>query len=111
MTNSLLQVLVDGPSPDPKLAVPRQPLPLSSALLTQFVIEKLPRGARQSTLKEAWAKAEIDAKWKDSNWAKKREQQVRRSALTDFDRFKVMRLKKQRRFEQQKALAKVKASA
>jgi large subunit ribosomal protein L14e len=35
----------------------------------------------------------------------------RRKGLTDFDRFKVLRLKKQRRFEERKALAKVKASA
>jgi large subunit ribosomal protein L14e len=35
----------------------------------------------------------------------------RRKALTDFERFQVLRLKKQRRFEERKALAKVKASA
>lgn len=57
-------------------------------------------------------KAEIDAKWKGSNWAKKRDQKEKRSALTDFDRFKVLRLKKQRRFEERKSLAKiVKSSA
>jgi large subunit ribosomal protein L14e len=38
-------------------------------------------------------------------------QQERRKALTDFERFKVMRLKKQRRFEERKALTKVKAAA
>jgi large subunit ribosomal protein L14e len=31
--------------------------------------------------------------------------------LSDFDRYKVLRLKKQRRFEQRKALAKIRASA
>lgn len=75
------------------------------------MIDKLPRGARTTAVKAAWEKAGIDAKWKESNWAKKRVQQQRRKALTDFERFKVMRLKKQRRFEQGKALAKVKASA
>ncbi|KAL1868546.1 hypothetical protein VTK73DRAFT_3602 [Phialemonium thermophilum] len=105
------RVLIDGPSSDPKLAVLRQPYSLSNVLLTAFVIEKLPRAVRTSTLKTAWEKAEIESKWKESNWAKKRDQQARRKALTDFDRFKVMRLKKQRRFEQRKALAKVRASA
>ncbi|KAL7923441.1 ribosomal protein L14 [Trichoderma austrokoningii] len=105
------RVLVEGPSSDPKLKVPRQALHLTKALLSQFVIENLPRGARQAALTKAWEKAEIDAKWKGSNWAKKREQIERRKALTDFDRFKVLRLKKQRRFEERKALAKIKASA
>ncbi|RYP64836.1 hypothetical protein DL769_006511 [Monosporascus sp. CRB-8-3] len=105
------RALVDGPSSDPKLVVPRQAVRLTDVLLAPFVIPKLPRAARTGTVKAAWEKAGIDAKWKESNWAKRKEQTERRKALTDFDRFKVMRLKKQRRFEQRKALAKVKASA
>lgn len=76
-----------------------------------MVIPNLPRGARTTTVKKFWEKAEIDAKWKASNWAKGKDRQAKRAALTDFDRFKVMRLKKQRRFEERKSLAKVKASA
>ncbi|KAJ4409951.1 hypothetical protein N0V85_004036 [Neurospora sp. IMI 360204] len=105
------RVLVDGPSSDPKLAAPRGVVSLSKTLLTSLVVEKLPRGARTGAVKKAWEAAGIDAKWKETNWAKKQLQQERRKALTDFDRFKVMRLKKQRRFEERKALAKVKASA
>ncbi|KAM7205347.1 Ribosomal protein L14 domain containing protein [Rhypophila sp. PSN 637] len=105
------RALVDGPSADPKLAAPRGPVSLSKTLLTPFVIEKIARGARTGAVKSAWEAAGIDAKWKESNWAKKSLQQERRKALTDFDRFKVMRLKKQRRFEERKALAKVKAAA
>jgi len=105
------RVLVDGPSSDPKLATPRGAVSLSRTLLTPIVIEKLPRGARSGAVKKAWEAAGVDAKWKESNWAKKSLQQERRKALTDFDRFKVMRLKKQRRFEEHKALAKVKATA
>ncbi|KMU76871.1 ribosomal protein L14 [Coccidioides immitis RMSCC 3703] len=48
---------------------------------------------------------------KRSNYAKKREQQERRRNLTDFERFKVMRLKKQARYEVQKAQAKVRAAS
>ena len=43
----------------------------------------------------AWERAQVEKKWSESAWAKKREQRDRRRALSDFDRFKVMRLKKQ----------------
>ncbi|KAK3336463.1 ribosomal protein L14-domain-containing protein [Cercophora scortea] len=105
------RALVDGPSTNPRLAAPRAPVSLANALITPLVIEKLPRGARTGAVKKAWEAAGIDAKWAEGNWAKKQVQQERRKALTDFDRFKVMRLKKQRRFEEHKALAKIKASA
>ncbi len=105
------QALVDGPSADPKLATARGAITFSNVLISQLSIPKLPRGARSGTVKKAWEKAEVDAKWKETNWAKTRLQQDRRRALTDFDRFKVMRLKKQRRFEEHKALAKIKAAA
>ncbi|KAF3768650.1 60S ribosomal protein L14-A-like protein [Cryphonectria parasitica EP155] len=105
------RALVDGPSSESALQVTRQMVSFSNVVLTDFVVAGLPRGARTPTVKKFWEKAEIDQKWKGSNWAKKRDQQAKRSTLTDFDRFKVLRLKKQRRFEERKALAKVKASA
>ena len=37
----------------------------------------------------------MEAIWQASGGAKKRDQMARRKALTDFERFKVMRLKKQ----------------
>ena len=106
-----LQALVDGPSTDPRLATPRSEVSFANTLLTPLFIEKLPRGARSGAVKKAWETAGIDAKWAETNWAKKQLKQERRKALSDFDRFKVMRLKKQRRFEENKALVKVKASA
>ena len=75
------------------------------------MVENLNRGVRHAALKKQWEKSEIDSKWAETNWAKKRDQIERRKNLTDFERFKVMRLKKQRRFEERKSLAKVKASA
>lgn len=105
------QVLVDGPSSDEKLAFPRQAIALSNVFLSPLVISTLLRGSRHGTVKKQWEKAEIDSKWKETNWAKKRDQIERRRGLSDFDRFKVLRLKKQRRFEERKALAKIKASA
>lgn len=62
-------------------------------------------------MKKLWEKDEIDSKWAESSWAKKRDQQDKRRNLSDFERFKVMRLKKQAAFEVRKAAAKVKAAA
>ena len=53
----------------------------------------------------------MEDKWAGSAWAKRREQREKRRNLTDFERFKVLRLKKQARFEIRKAHAKVKQSA
>ncbi|KAL1887510.1 hypothetical protein Sste5346_010171 [Sporothrix stenoceras] len=106
------RVLVDGPASDANPGgVARQAVALADVLLTAIVVEKLPRAARSGAVKAAWEKSEVDSKWTATNWYKKRVQNERRKALTDFDRFKVLRLKKQRRFEERKALAKVKASA
>jgi large subunit ribosomal protein L14e len=105
------QALVDGPSSDSALAVPRHAISLSDCLLSQIAVEGLPRGARRATVKKFWDKNEIDSKWKETNWFKKREQMRKRKQLSDFDRFKVMRLKKQRRFEQRKTLAGIRSKA
>ncbi len=105
------QALIDGPSTDTKSAVPRQSIALSHLILTPLVLENLPRGSRTGVVKSQWAAAGIEAKWQESAWAKKRIQKERRRALTDFERFKVMRLRKQARFEVRKSLAKVKAAA
>lgn len=105
------QVLIDGPSTETKTAVPRQSIALARLILTPLVLEKLPRGARSGAVKAAWEKAGIEAKWQESAWAKKRAQRERRRALTDFERFKVLRLRKQARFEVRKSLAKAKAAA
>ena len=37
----------------------------------------------------------MEKKWDESAWAKRREQREKRRNLSDFDRFKVLRLKKQ----------------
>jgi ribosomal protein L14E/L6E/L27E len=88
-------VLVDGPSTQEDKIVPRQPLALAHATLTPFVIPKTPRAAGTGAIKKLWEKEEIDSKWAQSSWAKKAAQVERRKNLTDFERFKVMRLKKQ----------------
>jgi len=105
------RVLIDGPSAQEDKIVPRQSLALAHASLTPFVIPKLPRAAGTGPVKRLWEKAEIDSKWAQSSFAKKTQQAERRKNLTDFERFKVMRLKKQARYETQKAHAKIRAAA
>ena len=62
-------------------------------------------------MKQFWEKGEIDKKWKESKWFQRAQRTERRKALTDFQRFQLLRAKKQQRYEVRKALAKVKAAA
>ncbi|CAD0015590.1 unnamed protein product [Aureobasidium pullulans] len=100
-----------GPSSDPKAAVPRHSASLSDLSLTPIVIEKLPRAAGHTALKALWEKDSVDSKWNNSAWAKNRERSVKRKQLTDFERFKVMRLRKQARFEVRKQFAAARAQS
>jgi large subunit ribosomal protein L14e len=103
--------MIDGPSKDDKLAVPRQSININKLLLTELVVPGITSSMRTGNVKRHWEKQKVEDTYNDSNWAKKRLQQERRSALSDFDRFVAMRLRKQRRQEERKALAKVKSSA
>ena len=91
----ILQVLVDGPSTKDKASVPRHASALANVILSPIVIPKLPRALGTGALRKAWEKEEVDKKWEESAWAKNRERRQKRRALTDFERFKVMRLRKQ----------------
>lgn len=89
------QALVDGPSTKPNASVPRHATSLANVILTPIVIPKLPRGAGRGAVARAWEKNEVQKKWDESVWAKRREQREKRRGLTDFERFKVLRLRKQ----------------
>lgn len=93
--------MVDGPG-----QVPRQAIALSHVTLTPIVVPGVIRSARAGFVKKQWEAAGVEAKWATSGWAKKIASRERRRELSDFDRFKVMVLKKQRRFEVRKAAAK-----
>ncbi len=95
LTPDVIQVLVDGPSTKEKASVPRHASPLGDLILTPIVIPKLPRAVGSGPLRKAWEKMEVDKKWEQSAWARNRERRQKRRALTDFERFKVMRLRKQ----------------
>jgi len=51
----------------------------------------------------------VDSKWNNSVGAKRTAALQRRKQLSDFERFKVMVLRKQARFEVRKSLAQAKA--
>lgn len=78
--------------------MPRHVLPLAHATLTPFTIPQLPRAAGTGPVKKLWAKNEIDNKWAKSSFAQKTDRADRRKNLTDFERFKVLRLRKQVRY-------------
>lgn len=75
--------------------MPRHAAALSDVILTAIVIPKLPRATRTGKVKKEWEKAQVEKKWADSAPAKRRAQRQTRRELSDFDRFKVMKLKKQ----------------
>ncbi|KAI1261564.1 ribosomal protein L14-domain-containing protein [Xylariaceae sp. FL1019] len=104
------RVLVDGPSSNEKAVVPKGAVALSDVFLTDIKLD-IPRALRTGTLKKVWESEGVDQKWSESKWAKRSERTEKRKALTDFQRFQLLRAKKQQRYEVRKALAKVKASA
>ena len=96
-----IQALIDGPI----CGVPRQAINLGQVVLTPLTFS-LPRGARTSIVSKKWTAAGVSEKWAASAWAKKIAQRKRRAALSDFERFQVMVLRKQKRYTVKKALAK-----
>jgi ribosomal protein L14E/L6E/L27E len=92
-THLRCQVLVDGPSKD--APVPRHSAPLSNVILTPIVLKKLPLAIGHGPLTKVWEKEEVESKWKESGWAKSKARREKRKNLSDFERFKAMRLRKQ----------------
>ncbi|CDH51376.1 60s ribosomal protein l14 [Lichtheimia corymbifera JMRC:FSU:9682] len=95
------RALVDGPT----TGVARQALAFDRMILTNIVVKGLPRNAGQTTLKKYLEKEEVMAKWSKSAWAQKLATRQTRTSLSDFDRFKVAKLKNQRRFAVNSAVA------
>lgn len=85
---------MDGPASTPEKVVPRHSAALSGLSLTPIVIDKLPRAAGNGAVKKVWEKDEVEKKFSESNWSKTQARFAKRKALNDFERFKVMKLKK-----------------
>jgi ribosomal protein L14E/L6E/L27E len=86
-------VLVDGPSE--KAFVPRQEVALAKLSLTPIVIPKLPRASGVGHVAKKWEEHKVQQQFDDSAWAKKRTAMQKRRGLNDFERFKVMKMRKQ----------------
>jgi large subunit ribosomal protein L14e len=86
-------VLVDGPSE--KAFVPRQEVALAKLSLTPIVIPKLPRASGVGHVAKKWEEHKVQQQFDESAWAKKRTAMQKRRGLNDFERFKVMKMRKQ----------------
>lgn len=93
------RVLIHGP----KEGVRRQEISLKRLTLTDFKLD-IKRGIHKDNLVKAIEEYKLDDKFKESNYAKKVEKRKLRANLTDFDRFKVMRLRQKRRVLRSKAV-------
>ncbi|KAK9767681.1 hypothetical protein K7432_002320 [Basidiobolus ranarum] len=87
------RAIVDGPT----TGVSRQAYAYRRLTLTPLVVKSLPRSVGSGALQKAIEKQEIVATWNKTTWAQKLDARQKRAALTDFDRFKLMKLRKQRR--------------
>ena len=85
------KVLVQGV----KGGVRRQELSLNRVTLTDEKID-IPRNAKKEAVAKALADSKVEEKIKKSKLGKKNELRQKRASLTDFDRFKVMRLRQKR---------------
>lgn len=94
------RALIDGPD------VPRQGVTLNHVTLTPQVVENLPRGSGHAVVVKKWKSTDVEGKWAASAWAKKIARSQRRRQLSDFERFQVSVLRKQRAYNVRKAAAK-----
>ena len=78
-----------------KGGVRRQELSLRRVTLTDYKID-IKRGAKREEVFKAIEDYKLDEKLKKSSFAKKVALREKRANLTDFDRFKVMRLRQKR---------------
>ncbi|TPX51579.1 hypothetical protein SeMB42_g00135 [Synchytrium endobioticum] len=87
------RVLIDGPTTD----VERQVLSFKRMTLTPIKVDNVPRATGTVYLKSLLTNQDIWGKWQKTAWAKKMLRRKVRSTLTDFDRFRIMVAKKERR--------------
>ena len=77
--------------------------------LTPHVVPKIARAAGSSAIAKQFEASGVAQKWAESAWAKKRAARKAKAATTDFERFEIMLLKKQRRYLVGAQAAKIKA--
>ncbi|KXS21383.1 hypothetical protein M427DRAFT_142455 [Gonapodya prolifera JEL478] len=94
------RALIDGPT----TGVKRQQFAFKRLTLTGLTLSKLARGAGSPSVVKAWERDTIDEKWGKTAWAQKLVRRQKRAALSDFDRFKVLIARKEKRAAVHKAL-------
>ncbi|WFD36942.1 hypothetical protein MCUN1_003834 [Malassezia cuniculi] len=94
---------------NPSAGVARQVFLYKNAILTPFVVKKLPRGAHTKAVRKAFDASDVATKWAESKWAKSIAARELRKQTTDFERFVIRDLKKQRRAAITAAAKKVQA--
>ena len=93
-----------------KGGIRRQELSLRRVTLTDEKID-IKRGAKKAEVLKAIEDYKLEEKFKNSKYSKKIELRQKRANLTDFDRFKVMRLRQKRSALRHKLIKGVKAPA
>ena len=84
-------MLIDTPSD----SFTRQAIQINYLDLTPVLIEGLSRPATIDELKQEWKSIDIEGQWNETEQAKKLKQKRLRANLTDFERFKVVKLTKE----------------
>ncbi|RWS26223.1 60s ribosomal protein L14-like protein [Leptotrombidium deliense] len=82
------RALVDGP----ESGVKRQPMAFKSLRLTRFKV-KIPHGTSSKVISKAWSKDDVNKKFAETDFAKRVAAMEKRKTLTDYERFKVYKLK------------------
>ena len=96
---STTKLLIDG------VQVRRQELSLNRVTLTDIKID-IERSANHAAVVKAYNEGKVEENFQKTSFAKKLVVRNIRRNLTDFDRFKVMRLRQKRAVLRNKALAK-----
>ena len=86
-----------------KGGIKRQEISLRRVTLTDYKLD-IKRGAKEAEVFKAIDDYKLEDKFKASNIYKKNELRKTRANLTDFDRFKVMRLRQKRAVLRHKAI-------
>merc|ERR1712004_652822 len=94
------RVLIEGPTS----GVRRQEMSLRRLSMTDFVLD-IPRSVKSSELIKAVQAFDLNNKWNNTPYGRRLQRASVRGNLTDFDRFKVMVLRKRRTALRNKALA------
>ena len=93
-----------------KGGVKRQELSLRRVTLTDYKLD-IKRGAKEAEVYKAIEAFKLEDKFKTSTYYKKNEIRQKRANLTDFDRFKVMRLRQKRSVLRHKACKGIKGKS